>query len=124
MHKLTKPMLLSASLSGVRVDRPGTVEFEPDGFGQGCTIKYSFDVADRILGLSATFVDEPAALRRIRSVLTTALCRELHRRADWIWEGHGVSAAIWGGVEPGEPLTLSVSYWEPDELSASAVPQQ
>jgi hypothetical protein len=124
MHMLTKPVLLSVPLPGHRVERPGTVEFQPTWFGQGCAIKYSFDVADRILGLSATFIDEPAALRRIRSALTTAMCRELLRRGDWIWEGHGVSAALWGGVEPGEPLTLSVSYWEPNEPSAFSVPQQ
>jgi len=123
MHKLTKPLLLSVPLPGNRIVRPGVVEFEPEWFGRGCTIKYAFDVNDRILGLSAKFMHERAVLRRIRSILTKAMCRELERQGDWIWAGYGVWAALWGGIEPDEPLKFSVSYWEPDEPSAFSVPQ-
>jgi hypothetical protein len=123
MHKLTKPLLLSVPLPGKRTVRPGVVEFEPDWFGRGCTIRYAFDVNDRILGLSARFMNERAVLRRIRSILTTAMSRELERQGDWIWAGHGVSASLWGGVEPHEPLRFSALYWEQDEPSVFPVLQ-
>jgi hypothetical protein len=123
MHKLTKPLLLWIPLPGNRTVRPGVVEFEPEWFGRGCTIKYAFDVNDRILGLSAKFMHERAVLRRIRSILTKAMCRELERQGDWIWAGYGVSAALWGGIEPHEPLKFSATYWEPDEPSVFLVLQ-
>ncbi len=123
MYKLTRSILLAVPLPGDLIEHPEAVEFKTRWLGHEATIKYVFDAFGQILVMRAKFMDEPGKLRRIRRTLARAMNEELERHGDWIWGGQGVSGSLVGGVEPNDPLLLSVSYWEPDEPVGLRVPQ-